>query len=150
MSDSLRPHANARSIITALAGSWRSNAAPPQISSAELAEISPLLIQSGAAALVWWRIRNDELGKSDAGTQLHQLYRMHRLEASLHVRRLKRVLRLFSEASIEPVLVKGWNVARLYPEPGLRHYFDVDLCVRHDCHAEAKRLLARLGLDRLY
>ncbi len=150
MSDSLQQYANARSIITALAGSWRSNAAPPQISSAELAEITPLLIQSGAAALVWWRIRDDELAKSDAGAQLHQLYRMHRLEASLHVGRLKRVFQQFNEAGIEPVLVKGWNVARLYPEPGLRHYFDLDLCVRHDCYAEANRLVASLGQERLY
>src|SRR5258708_4996590 len=75
---------------------------------------------------------------------------MHRLEASLHVGRLKRVLQQFREAGIEPVLVKGWNVARLYPEPGLRHYFDVDLCVRHVCHAEAKRLVASWGEEGLY
>jgi hypothetical protein len=150
MSESLKQPENARSIVTALNGVWRSNAAPPAISSAELAEITPLLIQSGAGALGWWRIRNHELAESDAGAQLHQLYRMHRLEASLHVGRLKRVLQQFREAGIEPVLVKGWNVARLYPEPGLRHYFDVDLCVRHDCYAEANGLVASLGAEGLY
>jgi len=150
MSESLRQQESARSIVTALTGAWRSNAARPPISSAELAEITPLLIQSGAGALVWWRIRHDELAKSDAGTQLHQSYRMHRLEASLHVGRLKRVLQEFREAGIEPVLVKGWNVARLYRETGLRHYFDVDLCVRQDCYAQAKRLVASLGAEGLY
>jgi hypothetical protein len=140
----------ARSIVKALTGSWRFNAAAPMLTAAELVEITPLLIQSGAGALVWWRIRNDELAKSDAGVQLHQLYRLHRLEASLHADRLKLVLQQFRDAGIEPVLVKGWNVARLYPEPGLRHYFDVDLCVRHDCYARASELVASLGDEGLY
>jgi hypothetical protein len=150
MSESLKWKQSARSIVTVLSGAWRLNTAPPPISSAELAEITPLLIQSGAGALVWWRIRNDELAKSDAGAQLHQMYRIHRLEASLHLGRLKRIVQLFREAGIEPVLVKGWNVARLYPEPGLRHYFDVDLCVKHDCYAEANRLVASMGTEGLY
>jgi len=147
---SLQQCENARSIITALSGSWRAHAAAPPITPGELAAITPLLIQSGAGALLWWRIRDDELAKSDAGEQLRQVYRIHRLEASLHVARLKRVFQLFREAGIEPVLVKGWNVARLYPEPGLRHYFDLDLCVSHDCYAEANCLVASLGQDSLY
>lgn len=150
MSEALKQQEIAQSIVTALAGAWRSNATPPQISQAELAEITPLLIQSGAGALVWWRLRKDELAGSDAAAQLHQSYRMHRLEASVHLGRLKLVLQQFREAGIEPVLVKGWNVARLYPEPGLRHYFDVDLCVRQDCYGQAKRLVASLGEEGLY
>jgi Uncharacterised nucleotidyltransferase len=150
MRKSLRQHQNARAIVNALTGSWRSDAAPPPITAAELAETTPLLIQSGAGALVWWRIRHDKLAKSGAGAQLHQMYRLHRLEASLHVDRLKRVVRQFRKAGIVPVLVKGWNVARLYPEPGLRHYFDVDLCVPHDGYAEANRLVTSLGREGLY
>jgi hypothetical protein len=147
---SLQQCEKARSIITALSGSWRAHAVAPPITPAELAAITPLLIQSGAGALLWWRIRDHELAKSDAGEQLRQVYRIHRLEASLHVARLKRVFQLFREAGIEPVLVKGWNVARLYPEPGLRHYFDLDLCVRHDCHSQANDLVASLGQEGLY
>jgi hypothetical protein len=149
MSESVQQKKKARLIVTALAGSWRSHAAPPPISSAELAEITPLLIQSGAGALVWRRIQNNELAKSHAGAELHQLYRLHRLEASVHAARLKQVLRQFRGAGIEPVLVKGWNVARLYPEPGLRHYFDIDLCVGHECYAEARALVAGLGEEGL-
>src|SRR5258707_7253344 len=146
---SLQQYENARSIITALSGSWRAHAAAPPITPGELAAITPLLIQSGAGALLWWRIRDGELAKSDTGEQLRKLYRIHRLEASLHVARLKRAFQLFREAGIEPVLVKGWNVARLYPEPGLRHYFDLDLCVSHDCYPEANCLVASLGQDSL-
>jgi hypothetical protein len=38
--------------------------------------------------------------------------------------------------------VKGWAVARLYPEPGLRPYGDIDLFVRPEWHAPAKAVLA--------
>jgi len=50
---SLQQCENARSIITALSGSWRAHAVAPPISPAELAAITPLLIQSGAGALLW-------------------------------------------------------------------------------------------------
>ena len=150
MSDSLDNRRSAGLIATALSGSWRSAVTPPPITSAELAEITPLLIKSGAGALVWWRIRASELAASDSAAQLQQLYRLHRLEASVHVLRIKRVLEKFREAGIEPVLVKGWNVARLYPEPGLRHYLDVDLCVAGDRYAQANSLVASLDEDSSY
>jgi hypothetical protein len=141
---------DARLVATVISGSWRQSAQPLEISDSELAEIAALLIQAGAGALVWWRIRDTALASSDAAAQMHQAYRLHRLQASLHVRRIKRVLRQFRAAGIEPVLVKGWNVARLYPEPGLRHYFDVDLCVAHDRYAEANGLVESWKEDSPY
>src|SRR5262249_5230360 len=38
---------------------------------------------------------------------------------------------------IEPLLFKGWAIARLYPEPGLRASGDIDLCVRPEEYAAA-------------
>ena len=43
---------------------------------------------------------------------------------------------------MEPLLVKGWAVARLYPERGLRPYGDIDLCVRPEQYAVAVTALA--------
>ena len=137
-------------IAIALSGSWRSSVTPPPLSRDAVAEITPLLIQSGAGALVWRRIRNSDLAESDAGAQLHQSYRLHRLEASLHLRRIQRVVHRFREAGLDPVLVKGWNVARLYPELGLRQYNDVDLCVAGDCYARANQVLASMDEDGSY
>jgi hypothetical protein len=141
---------SAELIVEALAGSWRPSVDAPEISPDELAEIVPLLVQSGAGALVWWRIRNSALAASDAAAQLKQNYMLHRLEASLHVRRMMPVIRRLRAAGIEPVLVKGWNVARLYPEPGLRQYYDVDLCVAHDLYAKANSLLTSSEDDASY
>lgn len=150
MPESLNQRSSAALIAEALSGSWRSSVNAPEISPADLAAIVPLLVQSGAGALVWWRIRGSALAATDAAAELQQHYRLHRLEASLHLRRIKRVVRQLRAAGVDPVLVKGWNVARLYPEPGLRQYYDVDLCVAHDLHARASSLLASSAEDASY
>jgi hypothetical protein len=38
-------------------------------------------------------------------------------------------------------LIKGWAIARLYPEPGLRPYGDIDLCVSSADLASAQTIL---------
>ena len=61
----------------------------------------------------------------------------------------------------QPLLVKGWAVARLYPERGLRPYEDIDLCVRPEQYEAALAVLAassaetglvdlHKGLDQLH
>ena len=47
-------------------------------------------------------------------------------------------------SGIEPVLVKGWAVARLYPEEGLRPYGDIDLCLIPEQYESAADLLKGL------
>ena len=54
----------------------------------------------------------------------------------------RKTLELLRENGIEPVVVKGWVSARLYPEAGLRPYGDLDLCVRPDQFGRATALLA--------
>ncbi len=44
---------------------------------------------------------------------------------------------MLRSTSIEPVLIKGWSVARLYPEKGMRPYDDTDLVVRHSQYTSA-------------
>jgi hypothetical protein len=139
-----------RLIATLLAGSCRGSSAAPNLSAAELAQIAPLLMRSGAGATAWWQIRETDLAESDAGAGLRQVYRLDRLRAALHVQKIKRFISLFRDAGIEPVLIKGWAVARAYPERGLRHYRDVDLCVAPDRYQAANELLESLGDERVY
>lgn len=47
-------------------------------------------------------------------------------------------------AGVEPLLVKGWAVARPYPEPGLRPYGDIDLFVCPEQHSAAAAALCGL------
>jgi hypothetical protein len=51
------------------------------------------------------------------------------------------LFRVLRAAGVEPMLIKGWAMARLYPEPGLRPYGDVDLVVRPEQYAVAMAVL---------
>src|SRR5258708_5374508 len=118
-----------RLVAALLGGAWRTASSAPNLSETELAEITPLLCQTGSAALGWWRIRHSTFASSPAGLQLHEAYRQFRLSALIHEREIKYILSLLRDAGIEPVLVKGWAIARLYPDRGLRPYCDSDICV---------------------
>src|SRR5713226_6695336 len=128
-------------VARVLSGAWRVAPKPPNISAAELSAVTPLLNATGDAALGWWRIRNSELATSTAGRQLHEAYRRFRLAALVHEREIKYVFSLLRAEGIEPVLVKGWAIARHYPDRGLRPYGDIDTCVRPDQFAKAEQAL---------
>jgi len=73
--------------------------------------------------------------------ELRNAYRLHTVDARHQELRLARALELFASAGIEPVVAKGWAVARLYPHVGLRPYGDLDLHVSPEGHAAASALL---------
>jgi hypothetical protein len=109
----------------------------------ELAAVIPLLLDSGAGAIAWCRIRESDLGTSDGALLLHQAYRLHSLQATLHEREFPNILQLLHSAGIEPLLGKGWAIARFYPESGLRPYGDVDLYVRPGQYKAAAAIFRR-------
>ncbi|HJQ67367.1 MAG TPA: nucleotidyltransferase family protein [Blastocatellia bacterium] len=141
----VKPFANGSAgslVAKVLAGSWRIHPPPLEISPEELARVAPLLLESGAASLGWRQIRNSALGATTDAGELQQAYRLHTLQAGIHERDIKAAVTMFKRADIEPVLVKGWSVARLYPERGLRPYGDIDLCFRPDQFDEVEAALA--------
>jgi putative nucleotidyltransferase-like protein len=133
-----------RMVATMLTGSWRYS--PPAFghSAAEVEEIAPLLLNSGAAALCWWRVRHCELRAIPAATQLQDIYRLNILRAAIQQQAIQKVFTRLRSNGIEPILVKGWAIARLYPEQGLRPCGDIDLCVRPEQFAEAERALSEI------
>jgi hypothetical protein len=132
---------NGSLIAKVLESSWRQSPAPLTISAAELDIVTPLLLQSGAGALGWKRVVNSNQRAEPAALELEQAYRLHALQSAIHERDLENALNLLRAAAIEPILVKGWTVARLYPDPGLRPYGDLDLCVAPNQYPEAVRAL---------
>ncbi len=109
----------------------------------------PMLLASGAGALAWWRLRGTDGVGTPAAAELIDAYRFHALEASLVARDISRAVAALQSAGLEPVLLKGWAAARLYPEPGLRPYSDLDLYVRPDWSLRATAVLRDLGRTRL-
>ena len=125
-----------------LARSWIASPDDLVISAKELDEVTPLLYESGAAGLGWWRIHESELRETPSAELLHQAFRFLSLQARIHETKIQRVFRSLRAATIEPILIKGWSIARLYPQLGLRPYGDIDLLIRPEQHLRAARIAA--------
>jgi len=115
---------------------------PSDFSSGDLDTVTPLLYDSGAGGLGWWRIRDTELSETPSGDLLHQAFRLLTLQSRIEETKIAKVFRLLRAANIEPILIKGWAVARSYPQLGLRPCGDIDLLIRPEKHSEAARLAA--------
>jgi Uncharacterised nucleotidyltransferase len=139
-----------RLIAKALAKSWLASPPPCNLSADELTTLAPLLIKSGAGALLWKSIRNSHLAQHEVASDLQAVYRLQHLESLAHIQKIKRVVGHLNSAGLDCVLMKGWSVARFYPEPGLRHYSDVDLCFAPNKVRDARQSLKSLGPLELY
>src|SRR5260370_10056307 len=129
-------------ISTILRGAWR--ASPNSDLSfpvEEFDEFTPLLQDSALAALGWWRIRGTELCDSPSGELMHQAFRLQVLFAKTHETKIQKIFRLLRMAGVEPILIKGWAIGRLYPEFGLRPSGDIDLFVRRDEYPAALEVI---------
>lgn len=132
-----------RLVAFALEGSWRhSRVAPLELSSADLDEVTPLLYGSGAAGLGWRRVRESKLNDTDSAALLQQAYRLLALQAAIHEQKIEKVFRLLRAADVEPILIKGWAAAQLYPDNALRPYGDIDLVVLPGQHQRAVEVLS--------
>lgn len=137
----LRQRSSGQSLAAVLAGAWRPSSPMLDMSAQDLDEITQHLIGSGAGGLAWWRIRYSDMRTSPAALQLQQAYRLQTLRRALYERDLADVVTRLRGGGIEPCLVKGWAIARLYPESGLRPCGDIDLCVRPVEYARAADIL---------
>jgi len=107
----------------------------------QLDEVTPLLYGSGAAALGWFRVRESELSTTSSAKVLQQAYRLQSLQSAIHEEKIQKIFRLFRAAGVEPILIKGWAAASLYPERGLRPYGDIDLVVRPKHYENAQDIV---------
>jgi hypothetical protein len=117
-------------IATMLEQSWRALPGPLKISPEDVHQIASLLLVTGAGALAWRRMQPCKITSSWALAYLKEAYRKHTIESAVHEVNLRDAFRRLRAAKIEPVLFKGWALARLYPEEGLRPYGDLDLWMR--------------------
>ena len=100
------------------------------------------LLNAGAAGLVWWRLHSAASHLGDVLSPFEQAYTYYTIRAAVHESQAQGLFTFFRANAIEPVLVKGWALARRYPAKGLRPYGDIDLAVRESDYAKAVKLAA--------
>ncbi|HMG32373.1 MAG TPA: nucleotidyltransferase family protein [Blastocatellia bacterium] len=146
-----QPHASkalGRIVARVLQTSWRSEPEVPSLAENELNQIAPALLKCGAGALAWRVISGSALAETSSGAKLQQAYRVHSLQAAMHAAEIDYAIGALNRAGVEPVLVKGWSIARLYPEAGLRPYGDLDLCFAPEEYRVALSVLSELDPTR--
>lgn len=129
-------------MASVLAGAWRRDPPPLGLSPAELAEVAPLLLETGAGGLLWPRLAGTAFERTAEGARLQAAFRYQALTVATHARRMQEAMRRLRAAGVEAVVGKGWVAASLYPLPGFRPCGDIDLFVRRCDHATAAAVLA--------
>jgi len=110
-----------------LVGSWRPDPPPVDSSQETLPEVHRILLRSGTSGLAWRRLRNSRWAELPPAIELKQAIHFARLQETAHEQEVAGTFAFLRSLGIEPLLAKGWAVARLYPERGLRPYGDVDI-----------------------
>ena len=134
-------------VAAILSGAWREPVERWTGPADDLAAVAPLLLHGGVAALAWRRLRGSDHHLGAPAAALQQAYRLQVLRAAVHEQEVSRSFTLLRVCGVEPVLGKGWAAARLYPDPGLRPYGDVDLYVRAEQHRAAGAAAMAPGAD---
>jgi hypothetical protein len=112
-------------VAALLSGAWREPAPPLTVTIGP--DIVPWLLGGAVAPLVWRRIAASTQTRAPAAEPLRNAHRLGALNAALHDEEVARAFDRLHGAGVEPLLGKGWAAARLYPDPGLRPYGDIDL-----------------------
>jgi hypothetical protein len=114
------------------AGAWRSAPSSLVLTGDDILPIMPRLLDLDGAGLVWPRLSSQTQGLRAASMALEYGYERQVVENANAPGRIAGVVSLLREAGIEPILFKGWSVARLYPPPLVRLTGDIDLLVCPD------------------
>jgi Uncharacterised nucleotidyltransferase len=136
------------SVAHALFGSWRTNVPDVSFRDMEIERVAPLLLATGAGAMAW-RAKSVRLSESYE-QRMRDRYLWYAVHAIQHEQEIVATFRAMRTAGIEPILVKGWAIARHYAEPGLRPSGDIDLCVHSDELEKASQLARHLGREGLW
>jgi len=118
-------------VAEAVAGAWRMAPEPLRLSLKELREIARLLLGTGTAALAWRRIESSlDYAPTGSLLDIRAAHREALITSAVHEVNIEDIFKRVQAAGIEAVVFKGWALARLYPDAGLRSFGDIDLWVR--------------------
>lgn len=141
------PSPTSSELADLLSGSWRLDPPAGEADEATLEALLPLLLGAKLAPLGWWKIRHTELGRTQVGRKLQQAFCRQALSTALQEAHIERLILHLRGAGVEPLLLKGWASARLYPHGGLRPLGDIDLLIPAQQMTRAQEALSTLSWD---
>jgi hypothetical protein len=128
-------------MVRSLAGVWRVLPPAEPLTVAQLARHTAQFLESGVGSLVWRRLVLANADGRDGLRALEQAYRIDALKALWHEGQIADLFDRLGAHGIDAVLCKGWSVARIYPETGVRPYNDIDLVIAPGRLADAVGML---------
>jgi len=132
-------------LARSLEGSWRPSPPTEPLPWTLLAEHTDRLLEAGVGPLVWRRWSRSGAAGGKALRPLQQAHRLNILHAERQETQLQTLFAQLDARGIEAIVCKGWSVARLYPQTGLRSYNDIDLAVAPRQLKATKNLLNELN-----
>lgn len=126
---------------------WREDAPLLGVGPSELVAVLPILIRSGSVGLVWPRLRGQLDRYGAIALALEDAYQAQVAHNARVERDIARVVTRLQDHGIDPILVKGWSVARQYPEGLVRPAGDIDLVVREEEFERATVLISELDRE---
>jgi hypothetical protein len=129
-------------VAAVLAGAWRDPPPPLALPTEDVDGAGTVLLATGVGGLAWRRLRASDPARWPAAAgDLRDAFRSSALDHAVRAHQLAAVVAVLARAAAPCLVGKGWAVARLYPEPGLRAYGDLDLYVPAHAYAAALEAL---------
>lgn len=136
--------------VRALAGAWRDRPVALELAGSEFDAAAAYLLDFGGAELLWYRIRESVPHDAATTARLQEVYRYASVHVRLHETEIERVFSVLNAADIDAILIKGWSVARFYPDPGVRPYVDIDLLVDPADERRAQEILLANDCEKYF
>ena len=134
-------------VAALLRGAWRAELSPLLLSEAQTRAAVTIAVKGGGAGLAYRRLRPLPQYAALVQSELREAYKLNGLRAAAFVYHAQRVVNALHAADVEPLLVKGWAIARHYPELALRPMGDMDLFVPPAQFARAQAVLAQIHVE---
>jgi Uncharacterised nucleotidyltransferase len=120
---------------------WRLSPTPLECRPELLEEAEKPLVAMSVGAIAWWRVRGSGLRSLPAAERLRDVYYRNAISNMRQEREIERLLGLLRARAVEPLLIKGWASARLYPNGALRLIGDLDLYIPPEKRQAVQELL---------
>lgn len=136
-------------IAKLLTGAWRDEPPPLETSAEELEEAIIPLQNVYGKSFGWWRVKDTDLSETHAAKDFHDAFRYYAIFTRAKEWQIQEAFSLLRSNHIEPILVKGWAINRLYPHQALRFFGDNDFLIHPEQFHNAVKFLSSKDVPRL-